>query len=161
LEKISKLTGYDLPVNFGNVSLTSTGAHRVPVLDYVQAGTWTGVSDSRSESDILEYVSTSVDLSGSAFAMFVRGDSMEPEFREGDMIIVDPEVEPRPGDFVVAVNGTGEATFKRYRVKGINDAGQNVFELVPLNPDFPTMRSDVTHIRIVGTMVEHRKFRRK
>lgn len=159
--KISEATGEPLPLKNSNVTLVPHGKRLVPVLDHVQAGSWTGVVDSRSESDILEYVSTSVDLSGSAFAMVVRGESMLPEFREGDMIIVDPEEEPRPGDCVVAVNGSGEATFKRYRERGVNEAGQNVFELVPLNPDYPTMRSDVTHIRIIGTVVEQRKFRRK
>jgi hypothetical protein len=39
-------------------------------------------------------------------------------------------------------------------------AGNMVFELIPLNDDYPTLRSDVDHIRIVGTMVEHRKYRR-
>jgi SOS-response transcriptional repressor LexA len=36
---------------------------------------------------------------------------MEPDFKEGD-IIVDPELEPVPGEFVVAKNGDNEATFK-------------------------------------------------
>ena len=35
------------------------------------------------------------------------------------------------------------------------------FEFVPLNADFKTMRSDQQPIRIVGVMVEHRKYRRK
>jgi len=163
LSKMSKLTGAELHFGAENVSPASIGTRKVPVLDHVQAGAWTGVDSGLSESDIREYVLSSLDLSPSAFAMFIRGDSMLPEFREGDMIIAeDPEVAPpRPGDFVVAVNGSGEATFKRYRERGLNEASQNVFELVPLNPDYPTMRSDVTHIRIVGTMMEHRKFRRK
>jgi SOS-response transcriptional repressor LexA len=134
---------------------------RVPVLDHVQAGAWTEVNGQPSESDVHEYVLSNSELSSSSFAMYIRGDSMRPEFGEGDLIIVDHEIEPRPGDYVVAVNGSGEATFKRYRVKGVNESGQNVFELVPSNPDFPTMRSDVTQIRIIGTMVEHRKFRKK
>jgi phage repressor protein C with HTH and peptisase S24 domain len=30
---------------------------------------------------------------------------MEPEFKEGDTIIVDPDLCPGPGDYVVAKNG--------------------------------------------------------
>lgn len=37
---------------------------------------------------------------------------MEPDFKAGDVIIVDPEVEPTPGEFVVAKNGGAQATFK-------------------------------------------------
>jgi SOS-response transcriptional repressor LexA len=70
-------------------------------------------------------------------------------------------VQPQPGDFVVAQNGEGEATFKKFRPRGANEIGQLVFELVPLNEDYPTMRSDLMPIRIIGTMIEHRKYRRR
>jgi len=164
LQRIARALGVAVSELFNeesNVDVAVIGTRRVPVLDYVQAGAWTQVDSGISESDIRQFVLSSLDLSPSAFAMFIRGDSMLPEYKEGDMIVVDPEVAPRPGDFVVAVNGSGEATFKRYRQRGMNEAGQDVFELVPLNPDYPTMRSDVVHIRIVGTVVEQRKFRRK
>ncbi|KFA58929.1 hypothetical protein GAPWKB11_0818 [Gilliamella apicola] len=35
------------------------------------------------------------------------------------------------------------------------------FELIPLNTDYTTMSTLTQQIRIVGTMVEHRIFRRK
>ena len=43
-----------------------------------------------------------------------------------------------------------EATFKKYRPRGLNEQGQQVFELVPLNEDYPSMRSDLTAIRIAS-----------
>ena len=86
---------------------------------------------------------------------------MLPDFAEGDRIIIDPRIKPNPGDFVVARNGDDEATFKKYRPKGLNEHGQDIFELVALNPDYPSMRSDLSHIEIIGTMVEHRRYRRK
>jgi len=84
---------------------------------------------------------------------------MLPEFREGDMVIIDPAVEPSPGDYVVAQNDDNEATFKKFRPRGVNERGQQVFELVPLNEDYPSLRSDCVSIRIIGTMVEHRRYR--
>lgn len=96
-------------------------------------------------------------LSKWAFALDIEGLSMMPEFRPGDRVIIDPELSPNPGDFVVAKNGGNEATFKKYRPRGVNDEGNEIFELVPLNDDFATMRSDITHLQVIGVMTEHRK----
>jgi SOS-response transcriptional repressor LexA len=44
--------------------------------------------------------------SGEPFALMVLGDSMAPEFREGDIVIVEPEGLARDGSYVLAeVNG--------------------------------------------------------
>jgi SOS-response transcriptional repressor LexA len=97
----------------------------------------------------------------STFAMRIIGDSMEPEFRAGDVVVISPTVRPKPGDLVVASDENGEATFKQYREVGRNHEGQDVFELAPLNPLYPRWRSDVQQIAIVGTMVEHRRYRKR
>ena len=144
-----------------NVIPASIGTRRVPLISYVQAGCWTEASDAATVGDGFEYLLTDLELSGSAFALEIQGESMLPEFRPGDRVIVDPEIQPQPGDCVVAMNGGQEATFKKYRPRGINERGDTVFELVPLNEDFAPMRSDQTPIRIVGTMMEHRKYRRR
>ncbi len=144
-----------------NVVPAPIGTRRVPLISYVQAGCWTEATDPATVGDGFEYLLTDLELSGSAFALQIEGESMLPQFRPGDRVIVDPEVCPQPGDFVVAMNGGHEATFKKYRPRGIDQAGNVVFELVPLNDDFPSMRSDETSIRIVGTMMEHRQYRRK
>jgi SOS-response transcriptional repressor LexA len=75
--------------------------------------------------------------------------------------LIDPEVSPRPGDFVAAPIQT-RGNLQKYRVRGIDEAGQEIFELVPLNDDYPVMRSDEHHLVVIGTMLEHRrKFRRR
>lgn len=144
-----------------NVVPAAIGTRRVPLISYVQAGCWTEASDAATVGDGFEYLLTDLELSGSAFALEIQGESMLPEFRPGDRVIVDPEIQPHPGDCVVAMNGGQEATFKKYRPRGIDERGDTVFELVPLNEDFAPMRSDQTPIRIVGTMMEHRKYRRR
>ncbi len=144
-----------------NVSPAPFGSNRIPLIDYVRAGLWAEVADPYAPGDASEFLLTDLDLSGNAFALEIKGDSMLPEFRPGDRIIIDPAITPQPGDFVVAKNGEDEATFKKYRPRGANERGDIVFELVPLNEDYPSMRSDVAPIRIVGTMVEHRKYRRR
>ena len=148
-------------VSSSNVTAAPVGATRIPLISYVQAGCWTGIVDSYQPGDADEWLLTDLELSGTAFALQIKGESMTPEFKEGDRVIIDPNVQPLPGDFVVAKNGDDEATFKKYRPRGVNEQGVTVFELVPLNEDFPSMRSDTQPISIIGTMVEHRKYRKK
>lgn len=119
----------------------------VPVLTWVQAGAL------RSAVDLYPYAGAAeeyitVSLRGEhCFALRVRGESMLPEFREGDMIVVDPDLSPRSGDFVVAVlDGTGEATFKRYQKKKDGQV------LMPLNPDYVPIVLRPEH-RLVGKVI--------
>ena len=135
---------------------------RVPVISYVQAGQWREMCEQASGFDgNVEYVMASLNIGPRGFGLWLRGQSMAPFFNEGDLIIVDPDEAPRPGDYVIASNGKDEATFKKYRPRGIDEHGQEVFELVPLNDDFPTLHSDRQHIEIIGVMVEHRAFRKR
>ena len=61
----------------------------------------------------------------------------------------------------MAKNSSEELTFKKYRSCGIDESGQEAFELVSLNDDFPTIHSDRQHIEIIGVMVEYRIFRKR
>lgn len=146
---------------FQNVEPTILGVHSIPVLSYVQAGQLTEVQEIREVDGGFEYVQADDDIGERAFAMRISGDSMTPEFGEGDLVIIDPDIEPVPGDYVAAKNGSREATFKKYRPRGFNPDGVEYFELVPLNDDYAPIRSDMCQVSIIGTMVEHRKYRRK
>lgn len=128
----------------------------LPLVSYVQAGAFTEADSLFCPEDIETTIVFDENISELGFALRIKGDSMEPEFREGDTIIVDPAVAPQPGEFVVAKNGDHEATFKKYRPKA-----NGAFELLPLNPDYPTIDSEQQPIQIIGTMVEHRIHRRK
>ena len=131
---------------------------RVPILSYVQAGNWREMCEQATAFDgSLEYVAAGVSVGSCAFGLWVRGNSMEPDFKEGDLLIVDPDEAPKAGDFVIAKNGSEEATFKKYRSRGEYDDGRPRFELVPLNDDHETLSTDQTHIAIIGVVVEHRR----
>ena len=144
-----------------NVVPAPIGLRQIPIISYVQAGCWTESCDCRAMDGSIETITTDLDLGSMAFALEVRGDSMAPEILEGDVVVIDPDVDPLPGDYVVAKNGSHEATLKQYRPRGTNDQGQEYFELVPLNPVYPTMRSDHHHVTIIGVMMEHRRYRRR
>jgi len=128
------------------------GLKRIPILTYVQAGRWREAIQLPAD----DYTFVAVDTSPSSFGAYVVGDSMLPDFKEGDLIIIDTQVPPQPTDYVMAECADG-ITFKKYRSRGVNENGVEVFDLVPLNPDFPTIRSDRSRVEIIGTVVEHRR----
>lgn len=144
-----------------NVRAADIGMKRIPLISSVQAGLMSETVTPFPSGAAFEYLLTDMDLSENAFGLEIEGRSMEPDFKEGDRIIVDPGIQPIPGDFVVAKNGREEATFKKYRPRGIGENGNPFFELVPLNPDYPTMNSEREPLRVIGVMVEHRRYRRR
>ena len=151
-----------------NVSAAPNLQKRIPILSDVQAGAPNGGDVEAREAAIDQgnYVIGDADLSDECFALTIQGRSMEPDFVQGDIIIVDPSLAPSPGDFVVAsrvdplCSGL-EVTFKKYRPRSYNHQGQMIFELTPLNPDYPTYVSDADQLTIIAVLVEHRrKFKR-
>ncbi len=145
-----------------NVKPVAEGMRAYPVISKIQAGLVKEISCPYEPGDGFAVEFGEDDASTWAFFLEIEGDSMLPEFRSGDRVLIDPDVSPRPGDFVAARNTKQEATFKKYRVRGIDETGQEIFELVPLNDDYPVLRSDEHHLVVVGTMLEHRrKFRRR
>lgn len=165
--EIARITKHAIPIPgvaampVGNVAPSEIGTRRIPLISNVQAGLMTEAILPFPPGGAFEYLLTDLDLSDHAFALEIDGLSMAPEYLPGDRIIVEPTIAPRPGDCVVAKNGKEEATFKKYRLRGVNAEGVEVFELVPLNPDFPTINSEHEPIRIIGVMVEHRRYRRR
>jgi SOS-response transcriptional repressor LexA len=144
-----------------NVRATSFDIHPIPVISYIQAGRLKEISDPYPPGAGFAVEYTGDDVSRWTFALEIEGESMLPDFKEGDRVIIDPELAPNPGDFVVAKNSNEEATFKRYKLRGRDQSGNDVFDLEPLNPVYPTLRSDIEHLEIIGVMVERRqRFRR-
>ena len=72
------------------------------------------------------------DCSGAeSFALLVLGDSMAPEFVEGEVIVIEPEGLATEGSFVVA-RAHGEWIFRQLI------AGGGGWQLRALNPAYPT-----------------------
>ncbi len=63
-----------------------------------------------------------------AFAVTLHGDSMEPDFHEGDVLVFAPSAEVQDGDECFVGFRTGEHAFKR-----VYDLGDGRLELRPLN----------------------------
>lgn len=155
---------HSAPINrsgLGNLTVSGSGQRRIPVISFVEAGKPVEAIDAYAVGAGSEELVTDLELGPYAFGLIVQGDSMLPEFKEGDRILIDPDVQPKPGDFVVARTNNGEVTFKKYRPKRISERGDEVFGLVPLNEDYATIWSDEVPCTIVGVLVEHRRQRRR
>lgn len=140
-------------------SPSKSGSRALPILYDYQVGLWASNSTASELSGVTEYVQTNLKISKSSFAFTIKDDAMRPDFNEGDVVICDPDESPTPGDFVMSqVGDSEEAIFRRYRL--ISAATDNeVFELFPLNNVHAAHRSDIERIRVIGVMVEHRKYR--
>lgn len=125
---------------------------RAPLISWEQAAVWLDREDGGGfdHSEVESWVPLTRRVSKQAFALRVSGDSMENEFSEGDIIIVDPNIAAEHKRFVIACTEEGRATFKQLML----DGGQKY--LKPLNPRYPLL--EVTAgIKVVGVVVSKYK----
>lgn len=113
-----------------NVSIGPDLRGQVPLISTVPAGDFKEAIDNLHPGDYERMIDVSVPVGRHTFALRVSGDSMEPEFRDGDVIVVEPDIQAEHGDFVVAKNG-GDATFKQLWKDGVD------WYLKPLNNRYP------------------------
>lgn len=152
-----------------NVCAAPKASKRIPLLTYAQAGQFCSrgqVQHPLAAIEAGDFIAVDDDTPDGGFALTVEGRSMEPVFLEGDVIVIDPSLTPRPGDYVLGCRineftGEFETTFKKYRARGLDEMGREVFELVPLNDDFSTINSAAHKVEIAGVMVEHRRSYRR
>lgn len=124
---------------------------RVPLLSCVQAGLPTDHGDLCHD----EFVEIPGTLPNGCYALKVAGDSMSPLIDEGDVVIVDPNRWPKPGDCIVArseLENLSEATIKRYYPVGFDETGREVFEARPFNTEYATMHSAHQKLEVIGTV---------
>lgn len=93
---------------------------QVPVINRVSAGYPTEFTDLGFPARVADdYVSVPEVHDPDAFAARVVGDSMAPEYREGDIVVFSPEREARSGDdCFVRFERDAETTFKRVFFEG-------------------------------------------
>lgn len=119
----------------------------IPLISWVRAGKGTEAVDLFSPGIAEEWIDVPKPLGRGCFALRVVGDSMEPKFPEGCVIVCDPNVEAAHGKYVVArVGKDGAATFKQLVV----DGGRKF--LKPLNPRYQITELD-QDARISGVVV--------
>ena len=131
------LMGLDVPMErikddifkkIGAIPLSDIETVKIPILGKVKAG-----YDYLVQENIIDYIAFKIDGSDKEnyYALYVIGDSMEPLFDDGDIVIVHKQDDFNNGDnCVILINGD-EATIKKvYK-------GTTGIELKAVNPYYP------------------------
>ncbi len=107
-------------------------AQGVPLISWVAAGDWCEAHDPYPVGDAEMWLPAADNYGENAYALRVRGASMEPRFREGEIIVVNPHASPDNGKFVIArKEGSKEVTFKQLIREG------DEAYLKAINPQWP------------------------
>jgi len=83
-----------------------------------------------------------------AYALEIHGDSMEPVFRDGDLVIVSPGAPVRRGDRVVVRTRSGEVMAKEL----VRQSAKRI-ELASLNPAHPNYSFDLSEVAFIHRIV--------
>lgn len=106
----------------------------IPVISWVQAGSWTTVESVPTDTQFDEWLPPNPKCGKNGYGLEVVGESMLPDFRPTDKIYVNPDFQVsdlKTGDLViVACEGDKAATFKKLIVETDN------MYLQPLNPEW-------------------------
>jgi SOS-response transcriptional repressor LexA len=134
----------------GEAADAAAKAKRVPLISWVQAGSFTESIDIYEPGYAERWIPKPPKPCGPrTVALRIEGISMEPDYRAGDIIYVDPGVEATSGkDVVVRTDDRNEATFKRYVIEARRRY------LKPLNPAWPEQIIGFPEdARIVGVVI--------
>ncbi|MEZ3498981.1 helix-turn-helix domain-containing protein [Pantoea sp. KPR_PJ] len=123
----------------------------MPVLAREQLSGW--LADA-SQIEIAERVQTEQPCSATSFAFRLWDNALSPQCLRGDLLIIDPDLSPLPGDLVLALMEGEDFIMRKYRARGIDR-----FELVPLNEDYPLLCSSQQTLAIKGVLIEWRRYR--
>lgn len=157
LERLSKALGVSPAeilglqtdgISLENVNLPEYHYKPIPIISWVQAGELTEIMKQGCFED---FVISTKKTSQYTIALIVVGDSMEPRFQDGDVIIIDPEVLPQIGDFCVAIVDN-EATFKVF----YKNTDEHII-LKPLNSKRSSIlieKNNGNEFRFVGKVVD-------
>jgi SOS-response transcriptional repressor LexA len=103
--------------------------------------------DQIKPSDVKHGSHVNVPADENTFEMVISDASGAPRYSLGDIVVIDPDVSPRPGDDVVAIV-SGYGVMRSYRPDPIGHGAA----LSPHNPDWPTLQLTAQD-RLIGVCV--------
>ena len=87
------------------------------------------------------------------FVLRVSGDSMLPELKDGDLVLIHRQPSVDSGDIAAVMYDGGDATLKRVNYV----TGEDWVEFIPENPAYPIKRvenSELEECRILGKLID-------
>ena len=111
---------------------------QIPVINNIAAGALAEFTDLDYPAAVAdEYVACPDVADPNAFAARVVGDSMSPDYREGEIVVFSPAAPVTDGtDCFIRLERDAETTFKRVRFE---DDGDTI-ALIPINPNYQPRR---------------------
>ncbi len=132
-----------------NSDALPTNRSTVPLVGFAQAGAGGFFDDAGFPAgqgwDNVDVPSSTKE---GTYALSVQGDSMMPLYRDGDVLVVDPEITTHKGDRVVVKTGDGEIM-----AKILLKRTSKQIELSSLNPDHPNRIFAVNEIEWLARIV--------
>lgn len=127
----------------------ATAQRRIPLIGLAQAGAQGYFDDAGypvgGSWDEIDLPSVS---DPHAYAVEISGDSMEPVYRDGDIVIVSPAAPTRRGDRVVVRTNEGEVLAKEL----VRRSARRI-ELASLNPSFPDRGFDIDEVNWIARVI--------
>ncbi|HAT49107.1 MAG TPA: hypothetical protein DCS88_02080 [Alphaproteobacteria bacterium] len=104
---------------------------RVPLISWEDLTRFCGQIQENFSPEVISWIPVAPKASDRCFALKVPDDSMEPEFFEGEIIVIDPVMTVGHNQFLVSREGTNRPTFKQLILHGDKKY------LKPLNSRYP------------------------
>lgn len=127
-------------------SLPAASSFAIPIIGTVRAG-----YNALAYNDDYGFEYSNIKDPENYFYLIVKGDSMEPRIKDGDLALVRKQSTLNDGDLGVVVYGENEGTLKRFVKKG------NMIILQPFNPAYEAKviaGDELNDVYIAGKVVE-------
>ena len=148
------LQGYDVSITGWDEEPASEECLNYPVIGEVAAG-YGSFAEENATGDFeqipLEWIKGH--SKDDFFVLRVKGNSMYPEFKNGDHVLIKRCSSVDSGNVAVVIYDSEEATLKK--VKYVQ--GEDWLDLVPINPEYETKHienSDLEECRVLGEAVK-------
>ncbi|MFZ2314884.1 MAG: helix-turn-helix domain-containing protein [Gammaproteobacteria bacterium] len=149
---IGQLVGQE-PLNPNRISGTYSATNKtawaiIPIIEWSDAPAWLFQKSSVTPAAYTKWITTERDISADSFALKAL-DFMEPRFRKGSIIIVDPHFDYKDGNSVVISLNSSEPTVRR-----ILKDGADIYLKKLYGSEEPVKKLSTD--TIIGTIVETR-----
>ena len=132
--------------------ITEYSVTKLPIIGTITAGyNGTACQEDLGEIEVLD-----IALNGYAaeecFVLKIKGNSMYPQFIDGDLVLVHKQNHVDSGTIAVVLYNGDEATVK----KVIYKYGENWLDLVPTNPEYMTKHlenEDLEQCHVIGKVI--------
>lgn len=150
-------TGVGEMVNVSKDAATPA-PHMIPVLSLTEALDLLVKNDETITVSKFEPVRGDYDSPESLYWIRIQDSSMSPAFNPPDLVLINTNLSPQSGDYVLGFDKESETVMLRKWQSGDTNVPTDkpYSQLVAINLDYPTIDSRSNDFNVLGVAVEHR-----